>query len=202
MCTCCGTPFVSQTGVDHLCSQCEQVPKPYRVARAVGQYEGALRSLIHTYKYQGQVHLALPLGRMLWGTFIEHWLLSEIDGIIPVPLHPKRSRMRGFNQAALLTRHWPEYFQVLGHIQNGPWIDTDLLVRVRATPTQTGLDRQQRHDNLKQAFLTADQSRVRDSRLLIVDDVLTTGATIEACAHTLLDAGAAAVHVLTLARVV
>jgi ComF family protein len=202
LCSCCGEPFVSPTGVDHLCPPCEQRPRPYQAARAVALYDDAWRSLIQNYKYRARVQLAAPLGRLLWRTLLENWDLEEIDGIIAVPLHSRRLRSRGYNQAELLLRRWPEYALASGLAGDRDWIDGGALRRVRATPSQTGLDRQQRRDNLKAAFQVADPARVRDRRLLLVDDVFTTGATIEACARTLLDAGAATVHVLTLARVV
>jgi ComF family protein len=168
----------------------------------VALYDDAWRSLIQNYTYRARVQRAPLLGRLLWRALIENWRLEEIDGIIPVPLHPRRLRSRGYNQAELLLRRWPDHALSSGLAGGRDWIDGGALRRVRATPSQTGLDRQQRRDNLKAAFQVADPARVRDRRLLLVDDVFTTGATIEACARTLLDAGAAAVHVLTLARVV
>ena len=170
------------------------------MARAVAEYDGAWRSLIREYKYQGKVQLALPLGRLLWYSLLVHWDPAQIDGIIPVPLHSSRLRQRGFNQSDLLMRCWREYGAVVKEACF--WIDDGVLKRIRATPSQTGFDRQQRRDNLKGAFRVVDPTRVVERHLLLVDDVMTTGTTIEACCDTLLDAGAAAVHVLTLARVV
>jgi ComF family protein len=131
--------------------------------------------------------LGRPLGRL-----IADRGLSRAEVVTPVPLHPRRLRARGFNQAALLA---------LGASAAGPRL-AHLLVRVRDTPPQTGLGREARRRNVRGAFALARRAEVRGLRVTLVDDVLTTGATAEACAEVLLAGGAKTVEVLTVARVV
>jgi ComF family protein len=148
------------------------------------------------------VGLAAPLGRLLPDTFQRHWSVDTIDLILPVPLHPRRMRQRGYNQAYLLLRGWPRWYT---QAHRGPLpcrIERDLLRRVRATPPQTGLNRSQRERNLSKAFALAHPLDQSAPTVLLVDDVLTTGATVNACARALKAAGAGRVEVLTLARAI
>ena len=162
------------------------------MARAVGVYDQSLRTAIQALKFKAGVQLAKPLGCMLYQTFRRYWSPGEIDLIAPIPLHRRRFRQRGFNQAYLLIANWP--------MRGETEIVRDLLVRQRATPPQTGLDRRQRRINIKNAFAVRRSGQSAGKRVLLVDDVLTTGATAEACARVLLKDGARQVDVLTLAR--
>lgn len=200
MCTCCGRPFETEDSCDHLCGRCQRQAPRFNTARSSGEYETALRAVIHVYKYQGRVQLAGPLGKLLWHTFRRYWEAEEIDWVIPVPLHPRRLRQRGFNQALLLVNTWPRLAARDGIAFDAEKIGIDLIQRRRHTDPQTGLDRDQRAENVRHAFVLNHASKVKRRRFLIVDDVLTTGATVDACTRLLLAAGAAAVHVLTLAR--
>ena len=191
-CSRCGLVFSSREGQNHFCGRCLKHTGFFTRARAVGIYDNALQCAIHALKFNGMVNLAHPLGAMLMQTFRRYWDHGEIDLIAPVPLHRHRFRQRGFNQAYLLVSRWalPEKTAIV----------RDLLVRSRDTPPQTGLDRRQRQINIRHAFSVSRPGHSAHKRVLLVDDVLTTGATADACAAVLLRDGAQQVDVLTLAR--
>ena len=192
LCRRCGLAFKGRRGDDHWCGRCLERPGTFHRARAAGIYDQTLRVAIQALKFKAKVQLADPLGRLLIETFEHFWIGGAIDLATPVPLHPRRFRRRGFNQAHLLLRHWPA--------STGVPVVRDLLVRTRDTAPQSGLDRRQRRINIKQAFAVRHPGRSLGQRVLLVDDVLTTGATAEACAAALLRDGARRVDVLTLAR--
>lgn len=155
--------------------------------RAIGPYEGGLRDIVHALKYDGRRTLARRLGEMLARSGAE--VLDGADLAVPVPLHRSRLRERGFNQAAEIASH-------LGLPV------ADALRRVRATPSQTDLPAAKRHANVRGAFAARRRVPVSGRTVVLVDDVSTTGATLDACARVLLDAGALEVRALTAARVV
>lgn len=200
ICTRCGRMFATESGNDHECGACIQDPGPCLRIRSAGLYEGALKSAIHALKYGHKRQLAKPLGMVLHAAYRQYYDGEGIDCIIPIPLHGSRMRERGFNQAALILESWPGLLHVSG---NGrmPEMDGENLVRNRKTPTQTGLGREKRRKNVKQAFSVTRPDRIRAKEILLVDDVLTTGSTVRECAKTLMAAGAKSVRVLTLARV-
>ena len=190
LCDACGDPLPSWRVISlplFLCPRCRRKTRDIERARAVGEYDGALRSIIHAFKYEGRRSLARPLADMM--RLRGSAMLADADVVVPVPLHRSRLRERGFNQAADLARH-------LGL----PAVKA--LRRIRATATQTTLPAAQRHRNVRSAFApTRRIHRVRGRRVLLVDDVSTTGATLEACARVLKEAGARRVFALTAARV-
>jgi len=192
LCSRCGMVFKSRVGPDHICGRCLERPGAFTRARAAGVYDGTLRMAIQALKFKGHTRLANPLGRLLFGTYRRYWPDGDIDMIAPVPLHRRRFRRRGFNQAFLLVKAWPLSGEAVAV--------RDLLARNRPTPPQTGLDRRQRRINIKNAFGVRRPGESAGKRVLLVDDVLTTGATAEACAAVLLKDGAKQVDVLTLAR--
>jgi ComF family protein len=200
LCPVCGEVFVSRQGVDHLCGACIETPRRFRKARAVGVYEKSLLKAVHCLKYRDRTELAPPLGRLLFSEFSRHWPPGDIDLVIPVPLHGGRMRTRGFNQALLLLRNWPKRMNSSEYGENAVCIAPELLKRARSTPPQTGLGRKQRMKNLRGAFTVPIPDQVKNRRVLLVDDVYTTGATADACTGALRRAGAARVDVLTLAR--
>jgi ComF family protein len=157
-------------------------------SRAAGAYEGSLREIIHAFKYDGRDSLAAPLARLMREAGAD--LLHDADFVVPVPLHPWRYVRRGFNQAEELAKR----------------LDVPLLSalwRVRATLPQSELDIAQRRRNVRGAFRLSPlvrPSRLADARVVLVDDVRTTGATLDACARVLRDAGAGGIHVLTVAQ--
>lgn len=193
-CACCGTPFDFAVPGETLCGSCMAEPPPFARARAVLAYDDGSRPLVLGFKHGDRIHAADAYGA--WMARAGKELLAGADLVAPVPLHRWRLFRRRYNQAALLARS-------VGR-RAGVAVVPDLLVRRRATPTQGGLDRKGRKRNVKGAFRLRPGrgERVRGKRVVLVDDVLTTGATLAECTRVLLHAGAARVDVLTLARVV
>ncbi len=176
-----------------ICRQCQQHPLLLSGLRAFSIYQGPLRTCIHALKYEGNRRLAEPLGQLLAETYTNSKLQADV--LLPVPLHPERLRERGYNQSALLARTCA--------IQLGIPYREDLLIRQRATTPQVGLSFQERLRNVSGAFqpaLAFTTGAFARRRILIIDDVCTTGATIEACAAPLFAAGARSVWGLVLAR--
>lgn len=194
-CACCGFPFEFDPGpADPLCGACMARQPSYRRARAVLAYDEAVRPLILDFKHGDRTGVAPVLGRWLARAAAE--MISEADCVVPVPLHRRRLFERRYNQSALLAA-------AIGRLSGLP-VHTNLLVRRRATRSQGHLSPSARRRNVKGAFAPGPGGRpaVAGRRILLVDDVYTTGATVEECARVLLRNGAAHVDVVTLARVV
>jgi len=202
ICDCCGLPFKGRQGAGHRCGDCITQPKYFRKARAPLIYEQISTRVIHCIKYKGKIQLANPLAEILLTAFRLFWEKDTINIILPVPLHVKRFRMRGFNQAYLLVRNWNtlagQYPYGLTDLQ----IERNLLVRAVATVPQSTLGRAKRAVNIKNAFDLNEPDKIKDKSVLLIDDVYTTGATVNECARLLLNCGARHVDVLTLARAV
>lgn len=194
-CPGCGGMFPGKTGEgDYLCSACRLEPRPWERLYFFGAYEGLLRSLILDWKFEG----GLGSGRLLGGLAREAWRRGAgpqapeaPEVLVPVPLHPLRLRWRGFNQSLELARALAR--------ETGAEVLPGGLSRVRHTVPQTTLGAGERRANVRGAF-AADAAALRGRRVLLVDDVMTTGTTLEECARTLRRAGAARVLVLVLAR--
>jgi ComF family protein len=188
-CDRCGTPFEGAIIDDLVCGACLKDPPVYERARAAFVYNSASRTLVLKFKHGDRTDAAAHLARWLQRAGSD--LIARCDVIVPVPLHRWRFLMRSYNQSALLAR-------ALGALAEKP-VMVDALARIKATPTQGGLDRISRRRNVAKAF--AARRDIAGKRVLLIDDVLTTGATTDACARTLFAADAAAVDVLVLARV-
>jgi ComF family protein len=173
------------------CATCTTDPPPYDYARSAALYEGQLRDAIHALKFSGRRALAGPLGDLAAEQCAAS-LPGAIDALIPVPLAAERERGRGFNQAALLARRIGSHLDVP--------IRSSWLARTRSTRPQSELSAIERRANVRDAFRASDRAAGR--HVLVVDDILTTGATLEACARALRAAGARRIGVLTVARVV
>jgi ComF family protein len=195
-CTVCGRPFASPGTGDHPCGTCLHTPPTFHTARAAGRYQGSLQALVRRLKFGGRADLARPLGRMLRAAFESGGQPQEVDWVVPVPLHRRRLRQRGFNQALLLA----DAMLATGAVASRPVLNPAVLQRHRATAPQTGLDPARRRANTRGAFSVGACAGLRGKRVLLVDDVFTTGATAEACTRALLAGGAQRVDVLTLAR--
>ncbi|MEW6606332.1 MAG: ComF family protein [bacterium] len=176
-----------------LCEECQIHKKHFLKARIMGVYEGILRESIHIFKFEKKICMQKPLSELLVNYLKEQQgdLISQIDFIIPVPLHRKRFRVRGFNQAQLLAFHIGRYFNLPLNLD---------LKRIRFTTPQMNLEREQRIQNIKGAFAVKNQNIITNKHLLLVDDIFTTGATVNECSKVLMKAGAKQVFVLTLAR--
>jgi ComF family protein len=185
VCPRCGRPQAGSV----VCPQCRHSPLEIDGIRSAVMFQGPLREAIHHLKYNGRISLAEPLGKFL----IECWRASDLPAevIVPVPLHEARLRERGYNQSALLARELAR--------ASGLPIMEDAVRRVKATVPQVTLNAVERRANVHEAFL-ARADLVRGRRVLLVDDVCTTGATLEACSRALGQAGAASVWALTLGR--
>jgi ComF family protein len=201
ICSRCGLPQTSAAAADHssptgdaltICTRCIKRPPPLDGLRAYAYHSGPLKQAIHQLKYGDLRALAAPLGELMSRAWIKDPSFSpKIDTIVPVPLHPTRQRERGYNQAALLARE-------LGIRLRLPVVE-GALNRTRATVPQVGLDARQREDNVRGAFLCIADS-LSGKAVLLVDDVCTTGSTLEAACAALKDSGVPSVWAYTLAR--
>jgi len=200
ICSTCGAVFNSREGEDHHCGDCLNAPKRFRMARSAGVYDNVLMAAIHCLKYKEKIQLARPLGMLLMMAFCRYWNKGNIHLIVPVPLHKRKLRSRGFNPSFFLVKEWAQIAKSLDRALPAIPVAADILVRKRWTESQTGLGRKERLQNIKNAFDVSDLSRVKMKNILLVDDVYTTGATANECAKVLMRAGAARVDVLTLAR--
>jgi len=198
-CACCGLPFEYEAGPGALCAACVRRRPVYERARAAFAYDDHSRGLILGFKHADRTEAAPAFGR--WMARAGSELLAEADIIAPVPLHWTRFWRRRYNQSALLARAVAQAMRETGRETA---VIPDLLSRRRRTVPQGGLGAAGRARNVKGAFRINPRFavRLRGARVVLIDDVYTTGATVEACARVLLRAGAGAVDVLTLARVI
>lgn len=188
-CPICAVAYRTLVPSAHHCEACLRQPPPFVRVHAVGPYAGTLREAVQRFKYRGQLPLEYPLGTLL-AESLQAGDEQRPDLIVPVPLHKSRLRDRGYNQALQLARQVGRQLRVP--------VAPDLLRRVRSTASQQGLDAVTRKSNLRGAF--AVTAPLTGRHLLLVDDVLTTGATARECASILRKAGAASVEVAILGR--
>ena len=204
VCTCCGLPFPSsrsRDAVEPKCGDCRSDDPAFDGARSFGIYTGNLRRAVLRVKFSGDERLGGHLGGLLAATWDTLPQACELNSalIVPVPLHPSRSRERGFNQSELLAAGLVRAL-AKQNAGSAPKLEKSCLLRKRATTPQTGLSVSARRENLRGAFAVARPEEIRGRVIVLVDDVMTTGATLSACARTLKRAGAAKVIGLTLAR--
>ena len=192
LCPVCGKPFFSGLPEDHWCEDCLRKRPLFEALLAPYLYEGSLMKAIHRFKYGSKGFIASSLGPLL-GAFAKDRLKNPDDLLVmPVPLHPKRLRQRGFNQTLLLARHLVRHLPVE--------LDFFNLRRIRHTAPQIGLGKDERRKNVRGAFRLSTPKTVRGRAILLLDDVATTGNTLNECARVLMKAGAERVLCLVLAR--
>jgi ComF family protein len=191
-CARCGMPFELDTPAETMCGACLKAPPSYDRARAAFGYAGVGRSLVLGFKMADRTFCVPPM--TTWLERAGASLIEDADLLVPVPLHRWRLFARRFNQSALLAH-------ALSRRTGKPW-SASALVRLRATAAQATLPAAERRRNVRGAFAVSKRARplIEGRRLLLIDDVMTTGSTVNACAETLLKEGANAVDVLTLAR--
>ncbi len=186
-CEMCGIPNTKGT-----CDECATTPPPYGKLRTIAYYESALQQAIHLFKFEKRTSLAKPLTQLTMEHIPDDCNITEYDFILPIPIHKKRLRERGFNQATLIANRIAK--------TTGVQVVTDALVRHRNTSPQSSLDREARQTNIVGAFELQKKKVVRNKRILVLDDVYTTGATVREAVKVLWDADPIEVDVLTLAR--
>ena len=192
-CLCCGLFFENSGGQPRLCGSCLQEKPPFSLHRSCGRYREKLKDLILLFKYRGYRVLSKDLsGFMLdtLGSSDEIWW--GVDALIPVPLHPKRKRERGYNQASLLAR---ELARAKGKVML-----KKNLVRIDYRPPQTLVEAQNREKNVKGAFALRNMEEIKGKTILLVDDVFTTGATLKECCRELVQGGAKEIKAITVAQ--
>lgn len=191
-CQQCSEPFEGAITSTFTCANCSHRTIYFDAAVAAYRGRGVVRQIIHEFKYGRQAHLRYLVAHWLFAALDDERLRGrQFDIIVPVPLHPARQRERGFNQAALLA----DLLSVRIAIRR-----RSLLERIRYTTTQTAFDRAERMENLHNAFRLRKNMDVRGLRVLLVDDVLTTGSTLSECARVLKRGGATSVHAAMAAR--
>ena len=202
-CLWCGRPFEPRAKASPLCGMCLQGRYKFDYARSVVIYEGVGRETVHAFKFNRKPRLAQPIGELMAeamkrfldgdnGLLPSPWQLPSM--LLPVPLHPKTQRHRGYNQAALLA-------EVVGQILDIP-VETKILAQTQPMKPQATLVEKERWENVKGAFEVTKPELVRGQIVVVVDDVMTTGATLNECAKALKGAGARQVYCLTFARTI
>ena len=200
LCNRCGRPFPDAAGEDHTCGACLSRPPRFVAARAWACYpreeveDDPVRQVVHKFKYGRKVSLGKPLGRLMTLGCREFLDGCRFDLVVPVPLHPKRLRWRAFNQSLLLAREISRAYKVP--------TDPFVLRRDHATPPQTQLPEDERRRNVRGAFSLNPGRPIDGQNILLVDDVYTSGATVNECSRVLNRGGAKEVFVITLARAI
>jgi competence protein ComFC len=192
VCLCCGR-FFEGAGEDHLCARCLERPPAFSVHRSCDRYDGVLKDVILLFKYRKYAVLGRALAAYAGESLgADDALWQGADFLVPVPLHGKRKRERGFNQSEILARELARIRQMN--------VLRSCLVKTRNVPPQTTLERAGREGNVRGAYAARRNSKIEGKTLVLVDDVFTTGSTLRECALVLRQAGAAEIRALTLAQ--
>ncbi len=187
LCKICGKPLSSD-----ICEECERGKNKFDFHRAVAVYEGNWREIIHQYKYHEKFYLFKFLGKYLFQVYRANKIFQESDFIIPIPENYLDRIKRGYHQTYLLARY-------IGK-KTGKKVINEILIKPKRIPSQTGLKAKERIKNVKGAYKVKSSKKIKDAKILLIDDVFTTGATINECSKKLKEKGAKEVYALTLAR--
>lgn len=199
-CTFCGKLFEQKSIPSHVCESCLKKPLRLKKVRAALEYDGVMKKALPMFKYQGRLSLAPLFEHLMAACFSRHFSGECVDLILPVPLHYKRVRERGFNQAYILVRNLGKILEREYGKNVTPRIDIESVARIKRTAPQTGFDMKQRKKNLKNAFKVVSKGAIKNKSILLVDDVFTTGTTCNELAGELLKNGAQDVNAMVLAR--
>ncbi|MFQ6083100.1 MAG: ComF family protein [Candidatus Aminicenantia bacterium] len=191
VCLCCGK-LLKSTLPSHLCQECLTKIPPFSIHRSVGEYEGILKEIILLFKYHQKKILGKNLAHFAYHFLQREEELLNVEGIVSVPLHPKKKKERGFNQTEIIARE-------LTRLTHKEFIK-GALIKVKNTLPQSQLEFKERERNIKGAFSVKNREKIEGKNLLLVDDVFTSGSTIKECAFILLKAGAKEVKAFTLAQ--
>ena len=194
ICPVCGMAFFNSPAENHICGNCLEARPYFTKARAVAGFETVIMDTIPKFKYGRNVVIGDGLGSFMAGFSFPDFDFAEYLLIIPVPLHIKKLRERRFNQSLLLARALGKKHKIT--------VNFSLLKRHKFTLTQTGFNRTEREKNIKGAFIITDKKKIAGKNIILVDDVYTTGATVNECSKILKKGGAKNIAVLTLARVI
>lgn len=186
-CSKCGMP---DDGM--ICLDCREIEYAFDSACSAGTFDGVLQTAIHKFKYRNHIVMADPLGDLLYRCFADAHLAGKVDVVIPVPIHKSRMVERGFNQSIELAKRFCKRTSLP--------LDTSILIKHRNTPHQVNLRQEIRLTNVRDAFTVVNAENVCGKRILLIDDVFTTGSTLHEAAKALKTAGASQVHAYTLAR--
>jgi len=190
ICDTCGRPFPAVADTPGVCGGCLSSPPSYCKARFGVVHQGTVRRALTAFKYHGQIHRRPALGGVLIETFHSFFTAGDLDMIVPMPIHARRLIQRGFNQAVLLGATLSRHTRI-------PMCRT-VLRKIKDTPPQVGLTRPQRLRNVRGSFGITGRERIQDKRVLLIDDVSTTGSTISEASKTIMRSGALSVEVLVL----
>jgi ComF family protein len=193
-CSICGIPFISSEVETHPCGACVTHRKYFTIARALGAFEGSLQEAIHRWKYEGKTYLTPLFAEWMAEGLNRYWEPGSFDLLIPVPLHTQRLRERGFNQALLLVKDVSR--------RTGIPYQKTILQKKKLTIPQVNLSGAEREKGLRGAFNVIEKEKLLGMSVLLVDDVYTTGATVNECSKMLLRGGAERVDVFTLAHAI
>lgn len=193
ICPKCGLPYTKSCKEDHLCGRCLKDKMFFDKAWQVGYYNGVLRKTITSLKYNGKTGISSYLGKLMATKIVNEKNKIDYHFLIPVPLHMNKIKGRGYNQSYFLAKEVGKILKLKVEFKN--------LSKIIDAPSQTGLSIRERKKNVKETFYLKNSSRIQNKKILLIDDVYTSGATINECARVLKRGGAETVDVLTLGRV-
>ena len=192
ICPKCGLPYPLPKGEDHFCEKCLKNKVFFDKARQVGYYNGILKKTIAALKYNGKTYISSRLGKLMANKIAMEKKKIDYNFIFPIPLHIKKLKERGFNQGYLLAKEVGKILKIKVEFKN--------LSKILENPSQINLSKNERKKNVRGIFYLKNPAQIKNKKILLIDDVYTSGATVNECARMLKQGGATEVDVLTLAR--